>query len=150
MSLPAKAGFCNFSQKRCTLIGILGPSFPPSRPFTQNRTCPGLNKILLWLGASLQCRRDFVRPESIPCAPVLSAGCWPLAFLGKKRTTRHTRSGAAAKVHRLQRNEKVTSAESSGCNLIATAATRKCKRTESSHKLRDKSLATAAVTVGAN
>ena len=45
---------------------------------TQNRTiCPGLNKILLWLGASLQFRRDFVRPEFIPCAPVLSAGCWP-------------------------------------------------------------------------
>ena len=29
-------------------------------------------------------RRDFVRLESIPCAPVLSAGCWPLAFLEKK------------------------------------------------------------------
>ena len=56
---------------RCSvfIVTIKSPNHGgPSHQIQSSRAVS--HKILLWLGASLQCRRDFVRPESIPCAPV--------------------------------------------------------------------------------
>ena len=39
------------------------------------------------------------RPTSIPCAPVLSAGCWPLAFLEKNSACSVFANTAKTKKH---------------------------------------------------